>query len=136
MRDAEQAEDGAVLVTIDAFGDQVRLRCTALVDRHAFEMLRPAGGEHLAVVLDEAARGGFGIELEIALAEDLLSRLAEKARGSGVDEDVAPFEILDEDRVGRRLEDCAENLVAVGQRHGAHITPDAAATAGHDGGTG
>ena len=107
----------AVLVAIDALGDEVRLLRAVLAGRDALERLRLAGREHPAVVFDELPRGLFGVELEIVPADDIGRRAAEEAGGRLVDEHVAPFEILDEDRVRRGLDHRLQDVGAVRNRH-------------------
>ena len=82
----------------------------AALGGHAFERHRAALGEHLLVVLDESPRGFFGIELEVVFADHFGRRAAHELRGRLVDEDVAAVEILDENRVGRGVDDRQENV--------------------------
>ena len=117
VRDAVEAQNLSVLVAVDALRHEIRLPRAALAGRDAFERLRLPGGEHLTIRLEEAARGLFGIQLEVALADDLGRRFSDEAGERLVDEDVTAVEILDEDRVGRRFDDRLQNVVAVGNRH-------------------
>ena len=109
VRDAVDAEDPAVLVAVDALGDEVGLRA-GVARRHALERHRLARRQHGLVVFDKALRGLFRIELEIAPADDLLGRAADEARRRLVDEHVLAFEILDENGVRRRVDDGEQDV--------------------------
>src|SRR5207245_2657266 len=116
-RDSEDADNPPVLVAIDTLGDEVGLARAALSGRHAFEGLRLAGRQHLAIGLDERARILFRIELEIVLADDLCRRFSDEARSRLVDQHVPAVEILDEDRVRRLFDHLLQDVRAVRDRH-------------------
>ena len=99
----------------------------ALDSRHPLAHLGGQGvpGEQRPLIeLPGAPRLLRGQQLAIRAAEDLLHGQAEVARSSGVDEGVAPLEILGEDRVRQRLGEGEEQL-AVGKlwRSGPRLPP-------------
>ena len=68
---------------------------------------------------DELLGGFFGIQLEIAPADDLLRGAADEAGRRLVDEHVFAFEILDENRVRCRVDDREQDVRRVLDRqHG------------------
>ena len=69
------------------------------------------------IVLHEAPRGLFRIELEVVPADDILGLPADELRGRVVDEHVAAVEILDEDRVRRRADHRLQDVGAVRDGH-------------------
>ena len=117
VRDAEHADDFALPVPIDTLRDEIRLRRSVLDGRDALEGVRVAGRNHLAIVLDEPARGLGRIQLVVVLPDDGIGRLPEKPRHRFVDQHVSAVEIFDEDRVGRGVDDRLEDLRAVRDRH-------------------
>src|SRR5262249_38140304 len=101
-----------------ALRHQVGTRRAVQRDRGAFKHLGDAARQHPAVGVDESLRRLGVVQLEIVLADDLVGGLADELRESGVDEIVVAVEVLDEDRVGRRLNDRVEDVGAGGNRHG------------------
>ena len=110
VRDAEDAEDAPVLVAVDAFRDEIGLLLAPLRRRHAFEQLRRAGREHLPIGFDERTRRPLRGRARSRCSDDFAVRLADEPAERFVDENVAPVEILDEDRVGRGFDDRVQDI--------------------------
>src|SRR5690606_33166250 len=107
--DADHADDLAALVAQGALRRQ-EVAALAPDDRGVLDRARLSGLEHLAV-LGDGEPGRFRFEdVEVGLAEYLLQRPTDYPRARLVDEDVAPFEVLDEHRVGGRLQHGPEQV--------------------------
>ena len=117
VRDAIDADDFALGVPAHTLRDEIGLRQAAFAVRETFKLLRDTASEHLLVGLDESIGRFLVVQLEIVLADDVGPRLADEARECVVDEDVAAVEILDEDRVGRRLNHGLEQVRRVQSGH-------------------
>jgi hypothetical protein len=119
VRDAEDADRLAITIAAHTLGDEVGRHLT-VADGHAFERFGGSAREYFAIVFDEVAGGLGGIDVEVALADDLAGRETDEARGGRVHENVAALEVLDENRVRRRIDDGAQDVVAVRTRGRLH----------------
>jgi hypothetical protein len=113
VRDAEEADGVPGRVADDALRHAVVGAAAARADGDALEDARLARGEHLAVGRHELPRGVGRVEVCVEAADDLGGGPPDEARAGRVDEEVAPLQVFDEDRVGRALDDGAHHAVAV-----------------------
>ena len=103
-RDAENADEIAVLVAVDALG-RLKSAAHAVDDFGVLVRLGFAEPEHFLVVPRSLPGDFFGQQLVIGFAEDMPDGLADKPRAGLVDEQVAKLLVLDEDRVARAVDD-------------------------------
>ena len=88
---------------------------------NAFERLWLTRCEHLLVVAHESARRLFRVQLQIVLTDDLGRWPVQEPRKRLIDQHVSALEVLHEDCIGRRFDDCLQKVVTVWDPHHASL---------------
>ncbi len=112
--DADEADQLALLIVVRCLQDAEDAVLPA--NRHrVLGGTRPAGGDDPPVDLHQPARSLRREERGVVLPDDLLQRPVEHAREGRVAQDVAALPVLQEDDVGRSLDDRAQPAMALPQ---------------------